>query len=285
MTNFNSLNIALIGAGGKMGQIMISLIGQHPDINLVAAIEHPEFKELGNSVHIQSNHPSELVFESIQNLDLLLSNNQIDVCVDFSHPESTTKWAPIFLRRKIPIVIATTGLSEHFINNIQEVAKLTQTSLLISTNMAFGMNIFIKMAKEIAKFIPNWDIEIIEKHHHHKLDSPSGTALTIANEIKEVVAKDFKSDDMFTFGRGKGRFPRKFGNKEIGIHAVRAGDIVGEHTVIFAGAGERIEFTHQAQSRNSFAEGALNAARFLTKVRNQGRLFNISDVIEYAKGS
>ncbi|MBN2156884.1 MAG: 4-hydroxy-tetrahydrodipicolinate reductase [Candidatus Lokiarchaeota archaeon] len=276
------IKIGLIGAGGKMGKIIISLIEQNPELNLTAAFEHPNSRDLGMPVNLRSNSPSELNYIPITLIEEILSSTSIDVCIDFSHPDCTKKWAPFILQHKIPIVIATTGLSDQFHEEMQKVAKEHRTSALISTNMAFGMNLFIKTAKQLASYIPNWDIEIIEKHHHHKLDSPSGTALTLANEIKQIIAKESDSEEIFTFGRGKGKFPRKIGSREIGIHAIRAGDIVGEHTIIFAGSGERLEFTHRAHSRVCFGEGALNAAKFLLEHKLQGKLYQISDVVEYA---
>jgi len=276
--NHKNINVGLIGAGGKMGKILISLIEEHSDIHLVAAFEHSEFKDIDKYLNIQSN-PG-IKYQSLTNLEEELSKTNIDVFIDFSNPDCTTKWAPIILSKKIPIVIATTGLSDQFWKEIEKLVKQQKTSALMSTNMAFGMNLFIKIAKDIASYIPNWDIEIIETHHHHKSDSPSGTALTLANELKQSITQE--SGEIFTFGRGKGRYPRKIGNKEIGIHAVRAGDIVGEHTVIFAGSGERLEFTHRAHSRVCFGEGALNAARFLAKNKSTGILYRISDVLASA---
>jgi 4-hydroxy-tetrahydrodipicolinate reductase len=143
--------------------------------------------------------------------------------------------------------------------------------------MATGVNILFKMASILTKYLNDWDIEVIESHHHRKADVPSGTALAIAKTICDTLGCD--PEKTLKFGRSKGPNKRKVGAKnEIGIHAIRAGDIVGDHTILFAGKGERIELKHQAHSRNSFAYGAIRAIKFIIR-QDENRIYTMNDVL------
>jgi 4-hydroxy-tetrahydrodipicolinate reductase len=143
--------------------------------------------------------------------------------------------------------------------------------------MAPGVNILFKMASVLTKYLADWDIEVIESHHHRKADSPSGTALVIANTICETLGCD--PEETLKFGRSKGPNKRKTGARnEIGVHAIRGGDIVGDHTILFAGEGERIELKHQAHSRNSFATGAIRAIKFIVEQKDN-KIFKMKDVL------
>ena len=175
-------------------------------------------------------------------------------------------------------VIGTTGLSDQFHEELPRLVEEHKTPVVLSTNMATGVNILFKLSSILTAYLSDWDIEIIEAHHHRKRDSPSGTALTLGKTIAETLGVDF--DKVAKFGRDHGQNPRQIGaKKEIGIHAIRAGDIVGDHTIIFAGPGERIELKHQAHSRNSFASGAIKAIKFIADAK-EAKLYSTREVLD-----
>ena len=156
-----------------------------------------------------------------------------------------------------------------------EQVKKHNAPALISPNMATGVNVLFKMASILTQYLQDWDIEVIESHHHRKADVPSGTALAIAKTICDTLGCD--PEETLKFGRSKGPNKRKIGAKnEIGVHAIRAGDIVGDHTILFAGKGERIELKHQAHSRNRFASSAIRAIKFIVR-QDENRIYNMKD--------
>ena len=177
-----------------------------------------------------------------------------DVVIDFSNPLALDGILEYCLKTKTPVVLATTGYNDEEMEKIHEAAK--QIPVFLSFNMSLGVNILLKLVKEAAKNLANFDIEIIEKHHNKKVDSPSGTAVMIANAVKEI-----REQSEFIYGR-HGRTGKRQQN-EVGIHAVRGGTIVGEHSAIFAGNDEILEINHSARSKNVFAEGAIAAAKYL----------------------
>ena len=188
--------------------------------------------------------------------DIEKCDKDADVIVDFSHPSAFFGVLGFAKKRKLPIVVATTGLSEE--QKSQLFAAKTEIPVFYSANMSLGVNLLISLCKKTAKVLEGkFDIEIVEKHHRTKLDAPSGTALAIADGISEVL----KEAPEYTYDRHSVR--RERGKNEIGIHSVRGGSIVGEHEVIFAGADEVITLSHSAASREVFAAGAIAAAEFM----------------------
>lgn len=187
-------------------------------------------------------------------------NVHVDVIVDFSSPAAFDSIITYALSNKLPVVVATTGLSSAQKSNLELAAK--KIPVFFSANMSLGVNLLIDLVKKAAKLLePNFDIEIIEKHHNQKLDAPSGTALTIADSINTVLEQRYD----YVYDRHSRR--KKRSKTEIGIHAVRGGTIVGEHSVIFAGNDEVIEISHSAMSKDIFGTGALRAARFISGKR------------------
>lgn len=179
-----------------------------------------------------------------------------DVIIDFSHPSALNCLLQFAVDRKIPAVIATTGLSAEQIEQLHEASK--QIPIFFSANMSLGINLLIDLVKRAAKLLEDsFDIEIIEKHHNQKIDAPSGTALAIADSINEVLSQPYQ----YVYDRHSVR--KKRDKKEIGIHAVRGGTIVGEHEVLFAGTDEMVTISHTATSKEIFAQGSLKAAKFL----------------------
>ena len=191
-----------------------------------------------------------------------------DVIIDFSHHSTIEDTLSYAIKTKTPIVIATTGFNDEELTKIKKASNIIP--IFHSSNMSLGVNVLIKLVKEAAKSLNGFDIEIIEKHHNKKLDAPSGTAVMIAKGVKEVLP-----DSEYIYGR-HGRSDKRSSN-EIGIHAIRGGTIVGEHTTIFAGHDEVVEIKHSAQSKDIFAKGAIAAAKFL--VKQEACYYNMNNML------
>jgi len=247
------LNIILTGSGGAMGKCLIELISEAPDLTISAGIDR--------SIHAQYDFPQYTEFSDAV---------KGDVIIDFSHYTVVPDILDFSERTGIPAVICTTGLTEDTIKRIDSVSK--KTALFRSGNMSLGINLLIDLVKKAAAVLQDsFDMEIIEKHHNKKVDAPSGTAKMIANAMKESIDEDTQ----FIYGRSGNAAKRE--NNEIGIHAVRGGTIVGQHDVIFAGIDEVVEIKHTAASKKVFAQGALQAARFMAG-REPG-LYDMNDIL------
>lgn len=253
--------IIIDGACGKMGSRVVALATQDKELEIVGLIEAPTHPAIGK----------ELLKGLFLSSDLYQSINKADVVIEFTTPEATIEHIKICHKANKAIVIATTGLSAEQTLQVNACAK--DIPVLMSPNMSTGVNLLFKLVELVAKTIPNYDIEIVELHHNLKKDAPSGTAIKLAKIISKVLGRDL--DLVGTYGRKGIIGARK--TEEIGIHAIRAGDIVGEHTVIFAGTGERIELTHRAHSRDTFAAGALLGAKWL--VKQKPGLYDMKDVL------
>lgn len=234
------IKIILNGCAGRMGRVISKIANQSEDITIVA----------GCDINPQDNgdYP---VFNHISQCEITA-----DLVIDFSHPSAFEDVLSFCVSNNLPIVMATTGLSQKQIDNLFDTSK--KIPVFYSANMSMGINLLIQMAKTAACFTEGFfDIEIVEKHHNKKIDAPSGTALAIADEINSSLSRD----KIPVYNRHMKREQRS--ENEIGIHAIRGGSIVGEHTVIFAGSDEIIEIKHEALSRDIFASGALRAAKFI----------------------
>lgn len=248
------INVILSGYHGAMGKHLIEQIEASPDLQISAGIDR---SPLGN--------PGFSEYASFEQEGILG-----DVIVDFSHHSLVDSLLAYAVRTKTPAVICTTGLSEETKANIVKASE--SVAIFQSGNMSLGINLLIYLSQKAAELLgDDYDIEIIEKHHHRKLDAPSGTALMLADGINEV-----KQGKMH-YQEGRSGNNAKRQENEIGIHAVRGGNIVGEHEVIFAGMEEIIELKHSAASRGVFAKGALRAAKFL--VKKEPGLYNMNDML------
>lgn len=243
------------GCNGKMGQTITGICALDPDIEIVAGIDTYD--------GIQNEYP---VFASLKDCDV-----KADVVIDFSTAKAIDTLLDVCEERGLPVVLCTTGLSE------EQLARLEQTyqkiGVLKSANMSLGINTLLELLKKAALvFAPaGFDMEIVEKHHNQKLDAPSGTALALADSMNEALGNAYE----YTYDRSKERKKRQ--TYEIGISAVRGGNIVGEHEVFFAGQDEVIEFKHTAYSKAVFAKGAVEAAKFM-KGKSAGH-YDMADVI------
>ncbi len=244
------------GCNGAMGRTITELVAAQKDILIVAGVDkNLEFKQ---------DYP---VYNSLEEV-----KEEADVIVDFASATAVDHLLDYCVKKKMPVVLCTTGLSKEQVEKISETAK--ETAVLRSANMSLGINLLLKLVKEVAKTlaVSDFDMEIVEKHHNQKLDAPSGTALALADSINEALNNEYH----YEYDRSKRHEKRD--EKEIGISAVRGGSIVGEHDVIFAGKDEVVTFSHTAYSKAIFGKGAIEAAKFLAG--KPAGLYNMSDVID-----
>ena len=243
------------GCNGRMGQVITGICKEDEDIEIVAGVDVFD--------GVKNDYP---VFANISSCDV-----PADVIIDFSNVKAVDDLLVYAADKQIPVVLCTTGLSEEQLARVQQTSK--QVAVLKSANMSLGINMLMQLLKQAATILApaGFDIEIVEKHHNQKLDAPSGTALALADVMNDALGNvyDYKYD------RSQERKKRE--KTEIGISAVRGGNIVGEHEVIFAGLDEVITFEHTAYSRSVFAKGAVEAAKFLAG--KQAGFYDMQDVI------
>jgi len=259
------INISVIGGKGRMGERIINAINNDIDVKLSGVIVSKNSPFIDTAVSNSNIKITEKIEKTI---------HDTDVYIDFSSSEATLNNMTKIAESGKALVIGTTGFSD------QEKKQIEKASLKIpivfSPNMSIGVNVFFALLKEAGSFLKEYDTEIIELHHNKKKDAPSGTAIKAAEYIAGITGK---SEDKWIFGRHGISGERS--NDEIGIHAVRLGDVIGEHTVIFAGNNERIEITHKAHTRDNFAKGAVIAAKWI-KGKPNG-LYDMFDVLNLKK--
>lgn len=229
---------------GRMGNEIITAVEKQSDMEIVCGFDRDE--------SIEGKFP---IYNKIKNI-----KENVDVIIDFSVPVATFEILKYARQNKIPIVIATTGFDKQQLSEIQELSK--EIPIFRSSNMSLEINLMASLVQKVAEVLSESDIEIIETHHNKKIDSPSGTAILLADAINKV----FDGEKEYNFDRMSKREKRD--KKEIGFSAIRGGNIVGEHTVQFYGENETLEITHKSYSRQVFAEGALKASRFIVNVPN-----------------
>ncbi|NLK67865.1 MAG: 4-hydroxy-tetrahydrodipicolinate reductase [Clostridiaceae bacterium] len=234
------VRILLSGCNGKMGQVITAAARYREDVKIVAGFDISDSRDNGYPVFTQ----------------LEQCNVSMDVIIDFSHPAALKSVLDYAVSKKIPLIVATTGLSDEQILKIKESSQ--QIPILYSANMSLGVNLLLELVKKATKLLyTNFDIEIVEKHHNQKIDAPSGTALALADAINQTLPEKYK----YVYDRHTCRVKRS--KDEIGMHSIRGGNIAGEHTVIYAGKDEIIELKHTANSKEVFGVGALKAAVYL----------------------
>jgi len=262
-------NIVVSGAAGRMGKRIIALSKEYKDIRLVGAVERRDHEDIGRDI-------GEIA--GLGRIDIKLTDDittfkdGVDVIVEFSNPMATLEHLRFASQRNIAMVIGTTGFSKDEIENIKALSDTIPC--VLAPNMSVGINLLLKVIGDIANILgEDYDIEIIEAHHRLKKDAPSGTALKMAQTIAGVLGRDLDRVGVYT---RKGMIGER-SREEIGIQTIRAGDIVGEHTVLFGGPGERIEITHRASSRDTFARGALRAVLWVWG--QKPGLYDMQDVL------
>jgi 4-hydroxy-tetrahydrodipicolinate reductase len=259
--NLALTRVAVIGAAGRMGREVVRAALEDDSFELVGGVVESGAPELGADLGELCGWGRSGAAATENPPD------NAEALVEFTTPEATVE----HLAYGRPAVIGTTGLSDEQLSRVEEAAK--NVPIVLAPNMSVGVNLVREMVRELAeKLGTGYDVEIVEAHHRNKVDAPSGTALLLARAAAEGRRKDL--EDLAVYGR-EGRSPREEG--EIGIHALRGGAVVGEHRVIFLGAGEEVEVTHRALSRRTFANGALRAARFVAGARPG--LYSMRDVL------
>ena len=264
----NKIKIAIAGSGGRMGKTLLESVLQSPDLILHAALEHAASPHLGrdagewvgSTCGVRISH------------DLTTALQDADVLIDFTRPEGTLSHLAVCQKLGVNMVIGTTGFSAQ--QKAQLGAAAQHIGIVVAPNMSVGVNLTFKLLEMAAQVLSQgYDIEIIEAHHRHKIDAPSGTALGMGEVIAKTLGRDLAQCAVY----GREGVTGERDPSTIGFATVRGGDIVGDHTVLFAGTGERIEITHKASSRATFALGALRAARFLQK--NSAGMYDMQDVL------
>ena len=263
------IHVIVAGAAGRMGGRIITLIHGDQNVELVGAVDQKGHQLIGSDVGAYLGLGETGV---VLGDDLAECIEQADVVIDFSSHIASVEHLRTVAEHNKAIVIGSTGLTP---DEMEEVANLSKGArCVLAPNMSVGVNVLFKVLKDVAGILGDgYDVEIIEAHHNQKKDAPSGTAVKMAQIIAQALARDI--DTVGVYGRSGmvGARPEA----EIGVHAVRAGDIVGEHTVLFGGMGERLEFIHRAHSRDNFAGGAIRAATWI--VDRENGLYDMQDVL------
>lgn len=269
------IRVAVTGAGGKISSKIIKTILKQGDMEVEAAIGSPntplEGKDVGEVIGVGNIG---VPIDDAKNLAEVLKEKRPDVLVDFTIANASVDTIKIAAEYGVNVVVGTTGISNEQMDEIKQHIEENNIRAVISPNMAVGVNVFFKIIQDLAKALNDFDIEIIEAHHKYKADAPSGTALKAYEIIAESLGRN--KDENCVYGRHGIVGARKEG--EIGMHAVRGGDIVGDHTVLFAGKGERIEIIHRAHSRQVFVSGVIKAVHYVVGAP-EGKISDMRDVL------
>ncbi len=261
--------IAVTGAAGRMGKVLIEAIDEADDLTLGAAIVHPESSLVGADAGEMAGIGKNGVSLAARVEDV---KDAFDVLIDFTFPDLTLENLAFCSRHGKGIIIGTTGMTDAEKEQVRIAAE--KIPVVFAPNMSVGINVMLDLLHKAASVLgDDYDVEIIEAHHRHKKDAPSGTALRLGEVVADALGRDLRECAVY----GREGFTGERSRSEIGFETIRAGDVVGDHTVLFATMGERIEFTHKASSRMTFAKGAIRAARWLQN-RPAG-LYDMQDVL------
>ena len=267
-TAITPCRVAVAGASGRMGRMLIEAIRASDDCVLAGALDVAASPAIGSDATAFLGHASGVAITS----DIAAGLKNADVLIDFTRPEGTLAHLAVCSQLGVKAVIGTTGFSDEQKAAIAQFAE--SSAIVMAPNMSVGVNVTLKLLEMAAKALSTgYDIEIIEAHHRHKVDAPSGTALKMGEVIADALGRDLKDCAVYAREGVTGeRDP-----SSIGFATIRGGDIVGDHTVLFAGTGERIEISHKSSSRVTYAQGSLRAARFLADKKSG--LFDMFDVL------
>ena len=262
------IRYAIAGSSGRMGRTLIEAVQQDPDAQLAAALEHVSSPFLGRDAGELVGTPCGVKISA--DLDAALAG--VDCLIDFTRPEGTLQHLEACKRHKVALVIGTTGFSAQGKATIEAAAR--EIPIVFAPNMAVGVNAVFRLLDVAARILSEgYDIEVIEAHHRHKVDAPSGTALRMGEVVASALGRDLAECAVYGREGHTGERPAT----QIGFSTIRGGDIVGDHTVLFAGGGERIEITHKSASRMPYAQGALRAGRYMRG--HKFGLFDMQDVL------
>jgi 4-hydroxy-tetrahydrodipicolinate reductase len=265
------VRIAIAGASGRMGRMLIEATLAADDLRLVGALDVPGSPQLGQDAGAPLGRATGVAVTA----DIPAALADAQVLIDFTRPEGTLAHLAACAERGVALVIGTTGFSDAQKDEIR--AQAARTPVFLAPNMSVGVNVVMRLLAQAAKALSEgYDIEIVEAHHRHKVDAPSGTALQMGEVVAKALGRDLA--DCAVYAREGHTGPRD--PSTIGFSAIRGGDIIGDHTVLFAGTGERIEISHKSSSRAGYAQGSLRAARFLA--RSAPGLYDMDDVLGHA---
>lgn len=265
----SKIKIAIAGSSGRMGRVLLENVAQADDLALHAALEHSGSALLGRDASELFGAPCGVKISA----DVQAALAGADVLIDFTRPEGTLHHLDICRQLGVNMVIGTTGFTPQ--QKAQLGAAAQNIGIVFAPNMSVGVNVVFKLLETASRVLAHgYDIEIIEAHHRHKVDAPSGTALGMGEVVARTLGRDLAQCAVY----GREGVTGERDPSTIGFATVRGGDIVGDHIVLFAGTGERIEITHKASSRATFALGALRAARFLKA--NPAGMYDMQDVLE-----
>jgi len=260
-------HVVIAGSAGRMGRALLEGVFQAPELRLHAALERSDSDLIGRDAGDLLGSPCGVRISD----DIAAALGGAHVLIDFTRPEGTMRHLELCMQAGVKMVIGTTGLS------VEQRARIEEASaglaIMQAPNMSVGVTLVLNLLETAAKVLEGYDIEIVEAHHRHKVDAPSGTALRMGEVIAQALGRDL--NEVAVYGREGQTGERK--DTTIGFATVRGGDIVGDHTALFAGTGERVEITHKASSRATFALGALRAAQFLAD-KERG-LYDMRDVL------
>lgn len=269
------VRVAIAGAGGRMGQTLIGAALGDPELSLVAALDVATSAVLGQD----AGAPAGRMTHVVVSCDVRAAVRAADVLIDFTRPEGTRQHVEACLAAGCALVIGTTGLAAE--QKAAITAAAATIPVVFAPNMSVGVNVLLNLVETAARLLgSDYDIEVVEMHHRHKIDAPSGTALLLGEAAARGAGRNLA--ECAVYARKGVTGERAAG--AIGFAALRGGDVVGEHTVIYAGSGERVEITHRASSRQNFASGALRAAKYVARLRAAGqpRLATMQDVLGLA---
>jgi 4-hydroxy-tetrahydrodipicolinate reductase len=256
------IKVVVGGATGKLGRLVCELVANQPDMQLVGGVVSPGSESIGRRLSSGAEIAgSDRLTDAVRDAD---------VYVDLTSPAAAEMNLPAVRREGLNLVVGTTGLSAQSLASLEASLGADGTAAVVAPNFSVGVNVFFKTCQSLARALPGYDVEIVEVHHNMKKDAPSGTARRAAEIISEAMGVE-----RIVCGR-EGQVGAR--GKEIGIHSVRAGDVVGEHTVIFAGRKERLELTHRAHSREALAEGCVMAIRWIAD-KKDGRIHSMEEVL------
>ncbi len=262
------LRVAVAGASGRMGRMLIEALVAADDLQLCGALDVEGSASLGQDAALFLGHTSGVAITS----DLRVGLAQAQVLIDFTRPAGTLAHLAICRELGVKVVIGTTGFTDE--QKIQIAEHSRHIAITMAPNMSVGVNVVLKLLDTAARLLnEGYDIEVIEAHHRHKVDAPSGTALKMGEVVAAALGRDLRECAVY----GREGVTGERNPSTIGFATIRGGDVVGDHTVLFAGIGERIEITHKSSSRATYAQGSLRAARFMAE-RDCG-LFDMSDVL------
>jgi 4-hydroxy-tetrahydrodipicolinate reductase len=265
-----AVKICLAGVAGRMGQRLLALAGEDPELEIHAAFDHPQHPWVGKDLGAVANG----VGSGVRVGAALDPQCGADVLVDFTVSDAAMQHAEAAWKARMPAVIGVTGFNESQKARLREMSAAMP--MIVAPNFSVGVNVLFKAAAMVARALgPEYEVEILEAHHDQKVDAPSGTALGLAEHIAGALNRDLKQQAVYGRRGLVGKRPKN----EIGIHALRMGDVVGEHTAYFAIGGERLELTHRATSRDTFARGALRAAKWLVHRKKAPGMYTMAQVL------